>query len=435
MNGLPDVLQIEITNACNLRCEMCLHSQWPKDYKEQITVDTFKSLAEEVFPHLKKLVLYGWGEPFMHPQFIELLRISRKWLPPESKILVTTNGLLLNKELIKTINEQKLIDELVISCDLMTSSSSNISQESNTLFIGHTAANKVYENIKSITSLPNRSIRLGIETLVMRSNYKNLPSLIKECGNIGVDFIVVSHVYPFFPQLEHESLYSLISSEALPALEELGGKGWELILKITREQLGLAFHIQNANKPATAQYMSILTKTKERNVLPNIPLYMQIKDKLPLFNDVIKIFHQCNALADEMNLELDLPPVFPIYSNRKCPYVEKNATVIRADGNVAPCFKDMYDHRSYLSFHQRPFSAYSYGNINERTLKEIWQSEEYVKFRERMRNMNENFQYCGDCPISSNNCYYAIEDETDCYGNLPFCAECPYSLDLTRCLL
>ncbi len=49
--------------------------------------------------------------------------------------------------------------------------------------------------------------------------------------------------------------------------------------------------------------------------------------------------------------------------------------------------------------------------------------------------MNKEIPYCGDCSLSSNNCFYAIEDTSDCWGNEPFCSECPYSLNLTKCIL
>ncbi|MHA1686830.1 MAG: radical SAM protein [Candidatus Heimdallarchaeaceae archaeon] len=430
MISYPETLQIEPTNQCNFRCSMCLQSVWSKKRFKYVHMpkEKFEKIAKEAFSHVKRLVLYGWGEPFFHPEFLDLLHIARRYLSENSEIVVTSNGSLLTREIVDEILDNHLIDELIISCEGIESNASNH---------GHSLdQNTVHQNLIYLLSHKKRkNIRVGIETLIMRSNYKLLPEFVKFFSQMKVDFIVGSHVYPYLEHMKNETLYALISKEALSALEEIGDKGWELILEMTKEQWGLAFAINYEAKPASNQYLMLLQKTKEKQVLPNIPLYMRIKDSLPMLEELEEVFAKAQSIAKQAGVELELPPIFPVYEQRKCPYVEKNAAVIRADGEVAPCFKDMYDHQSFLSYHARPFSAYSFGNVFEQSLKAIWMSPEYVEFRERMNNMNETIPYCGDCPLSSNNCFYAIEDETDCYGNLPFCAECPYSVDLTRCIL
>ena len=102
LSEYPKLLQVEPTNKCNYSCSMCLNAVGNSE-NQFLSLDSFQSLAEEVFPNLEKLVLYGFGEPLIHPDFIEMLEISRKYLPSESKVTFTTNGSLLNKNRIDTI--------------------------------------------------------------------------------------------------------------------------------------------------------------------------------------------------------------------------------------------------------------------------------------------------------------------------------------------
>ncbi|MHA1304251.1 MAG: SPASM domain-containing protein, partial [Candidatus Heimdallarchaeaceae archaeon] len=163
--------------------------------------------------------------------------------------------------------------------------------------------------------------------------------------------------------------------------------------------------------------------------------FMIERKKLPILSELNENFKLAKKKAEEYGVELMLPAIYPIFADRSCSYVSAEATVIRSDGEVAPCFKYLYDHNSSLNQHERISSAYSFGNVFLESLEEIWNSKEYVKFRDRLNRFNEKIPYCGDCGLSSNNCFYATEDESDCYGNEPFCSECPYSLNITRCLI
>ena len=74
---LPKLLQIEPTNACNFNCEMCLHESSEKTPATYLPLENYEQLARDVFPALDSLILFGWGEPFMHPDFITMLKIAR----------------------------------------------------------------------------------------------------------------------------------------------------------------------------------------------------------------------------------------------------------------------------------------------------------------------------------------------------------------------
>ncbi|MDD3239730.1 MAG: radical SAM protein [Lachnospira sp.] len=86
-------IYIEITSSCNLKCSFC---QETKREPRFMSVDEFRHVLAEIRPYTNYIYLHVKGEPLLHPQFGEILRLCK-----ESNITVnvTTNGTLLKKRL------------------------------------------------------------------------------------------------------------------------------------------------------------------------------------------------------------------------------------------------------------------------------------------------------------------------------------------------
>lgn len=94
----PMVLQLELTNSCNLKCLSCGHSYWDKSlnqprFIQQSTIDELNS----IIPYFSELLIGGYGEPTLHPKFGEILSYFRR--DEQLKISMITNGTLLHKHL------------------------------------------------------------------------------------------------------------------------------------------------------------------------------------------------------------------------------------------------------------------------------------------------------------------------------------------------
>ncbi len=95
----PAIVDIEMTNACNQQCGFCLRSSMQRPVG-MMDLATFKRIIDELagfdFPTWGKVVLAGFGEPTLHPRFIEAVAYAgAKGVP----LRVYTNGTRLDTEI------------------------------------------------------------------------------------------------------------------------------------------------------------------------------------------------------------------------------------------------------------------------------------------------------------------------------------------------
>src|SRR3712207_6185605 len=71
---LPRHLQLEVTSACNLRCQMCLVRYQPPVNKVDgaMPYDVFTRLLDAT-PGLERLTLQGLGEPLLSPYLLDMV--------------------------------------------------------------------------------------------------------------------------------------------------------------------------------------------------------------------------------------------------------------------------------------------------------------------------------------------------------------------------
>ena len=72
--GMPWLLQIEPTNACNLACDLCpVSDQRLGRPTRHLGLDEFRALLDDMEDYLLLLVLWDWGEPLLNPQFAAMV--------------------------------------------------------------------------------------------------------------------------------------------------------------------------------------------------------------------------------------------------------------------------------------------------------------------------------------------------------------------------
>ena len=120
----PFGIHICPTTYCNFKCVYCKHSfaQNEKGFKESfMDINFFNMLVEQIkqFPHKCKLLNFAWlGEPLLHPQIAEMVRVAKKADVAE-RVEIVTNASMLRPDLSDALIEAG-IDRIRISLQGLT---------------------------------------------------------------------------------------------------------------------------------------------------------------------------------------------------------------------------------------------------------------------------------------------------------------------------
>lgn len=88
--------EVHIAEHCNLNCKYCNHFSplaKPQFLEIEEYVRDIKKLSELFHEEMQQIKIMG-GEPLLHPQIVDFLKITRKYCP-KGKIKILTNGILL----------------------------------------------------------------------------------------------------------------------------------------------------------------------------------------------------------------------------------------------------------------------------------------------------------------------------------------------------
>ena len=117
-------------------------------------------------------------------------------------------------------------------------------------------------------------------------------------------------------------------------------------------------------------------------------------------------------------------------AERRCKFMQDHALVVSWDGSVSPCYALSHNY-SYFTMDgcKKQIERYVLGNVNDRSLADIWQSEEYVLFRSEVKAYH--FPSCPDCDLRES-CDLRKQNQ-GCWGWNPSCADCLWAQGIIRC--
>ena len=209
IKGLPISISIEPTTACNLRCPEC-----PSGLRSftrptgKLSQPMFQSVIDELHETLLYLIFYFQGEPYLNPEFLEMVRYASA---KKIYTATSTNAHFLDSENAKA-TVQSGLDRMIISID-------GASQETYEAYRKEGDLQKVLEGTKNILSwkkaLRSRTPHVVWQFLVVRPNEHEIGAIKKLAKEYGVDRLAfkTAQVYdykegnPLIPTIDQYSRY------------------------------------------------------------------------------------------------------------------------------------------------------------------------------------------------------------------------------------
>ena len=101
-------IYVEITNVCNLKCKFCPETSREKTF---MNIENFEETIKKINKHTNLVCLHVKGEPFLHPELKDILKILEKY---NLQANITTNGTLI-KEKLEIIKNSKAVRQINFS--------------------------------------------------------------------------------------------------------------------------------------------------------------------------------------------------------------------------------------------------------------------------------------------------------------------------------
>lgn len=340
---------MEVTTRCSGSCVYCPRTVYRDNWlNHHMSLSTFKNILAGA-GKTKLLFLQGWGEPFLHPDFMSFVTLAKE---AGYRVGTTTNGMhLTEREAIRVVHSE--IDILAFSLAGTTARNDKIRRG--------TELSQVLQAIRYVDCAKRE---VGFSRPAIHVAYLFLPSMIEDleglpetlCG-LGVSQVVISGLdFVPTPSLEKEAL-GYVDQE-------------------TRE---------NARR--------CLTKTVERGAEHGVEIHVQIPS-LPIFSE--------DTPPDAPEQRPSSANAFSLPDSRcyACAENVEQALVVSAVGSVSPCvFTNLpVTQAEYVEQGtRREYERLTFGNVDRESLPAIWKSRAYSDFRSGFAN-GTPYERCRGCP-------------------------------------
>lgn len=177
----PVFTNIEITTHCNLRCSFCARTKLGRSGKN-MTPETFRKILG-FLPHAYRITLVGLGEPLMHPNVVDLVKMAAD---AGRRVALVTNAMFLDEPLARALLDAGL-HAIAFSIDAP-------GQQLTDSIRPGTDLNKVFQNISRFITISEarRPISKAVFCAVSMETVPHLERLISIVSGLGVNVMMLT---------------------------------------------------------------------------------------------------------------------------------------------------------------------------------------------------------------------------------------------------
>ncbi len=230
IKGMPISIAFEPTTSCNLRCPEC-----PSGLRSftrptgMLASGLFRNVIDQLAPTLNYLTFYFQGEPYLHPEFLKMVRYA------SGKGIYTatsTNAHFLKDDLAQA-TVQSGLDRLIISID-------GTSQDTYQSYRIGGSLEKVIEGAQNIIhwkkKLKLKTPHVVFQFLVVKPNEHQIPEVYQLAKATGVDQVVLktAQIYDYrngsalIPDQDKYSRYKKNSDGSYAIKNKLLNECWKM---------------------------------------------------------------------------------------------------------------------------------------------------------------------------------------------------------------
>lgn len=229
--GMPFSLSIEPTTACNLGCPEC-----PSGLKQftrptgRLKLATHQEMLQQLSKHVFYINYYFQGEPFLNPQFLDLIKEAKKH---KIYTATSTNAHFINNKKVAQDIVKSGLDRLIISIDGLT-------QQTYESYRVHGKLTKVIAGakwmIEAKKELKSATPHLIFQFLAVAPNEHEIPGVFSLGKEMGIDEVRIktAQLYdykngnPLMPKNEKYARYKLQSDGTYALKWKTGNHCWRM---------------------------------------------------------------------------------------------------------------------------------------------------------------------------------------------------------------
>jgi radical SAM protein with 4Fe4S-binding SPASM domain len=315
-SNYPVQFEFQISNKCNMECLVCSgeYSSGIRKNREHFPplINPYNNIfVKEINEFLPKLKYAGFtgGEPFLNQLYFDIWK-NIKYINPEIKIAISSNGSIWNKE-IDTVLDGLNVSYTISFDSLAPDIYSKIRIKGN--------HDKVLNNILEIAKINKE--RLTIKFLVMPMNLLGIPELFQYFNNINISLLPKFVQHPIMA-----SIRILPKDEIIKAAKYLDSKVIMFKQDTQTQKNNLLKYKDIVRELYFWAELSLFTKKEELEKLKTEELIFQFKQKvkkhyiannqLIIYNSTIeqfeKILHNINDESYRRNVII-ATLLLPIY--------------------------------------------------------------------------------------------------------------------------
>lgn len=424
----PKKIYLETTTRCNLRCEKCIKQIKDNEICEgDMPYEVFEKILPELLS-VDQLVLNGIGEPLLHPDLEKMIEAARTVMGEKSSIGFQTNGLLMTAGRAKGLVQSGL-STICFSLDSLAESEVNGSCDTRPSAYH---VSRGLQHIQEAAESLDTHLTCGLEVVVSSNNIEELPDMVAWGAEHGIDYILVSHLFPYDDNMLEKSLFSTHSETAHSVFRKWQTKAKNLGIELCPEgKAYLGFSRTSKQKMTLDLIKGMYKEAAAENIRMHGETLLSYQPDLASQAEII--FDLARAIAIKGGITISLPPL-AARDQRQCPFMDEKAAFISFQGEVMPCHFLWHTYPCIAGTETIKVQKRSFGHILSENFSDIWLSEKYIQFREEAAS--DEYSPCWNCaqgPCDDLVISNMLEID-DCYGSRVPCGHCLWSLGGLKCL-